>query len=127
MPSSLIFVSYGYKVEEEGNRIGMEVVEIRADVLSIEDMIVTQGFCSCWLGRRTRRWWIVFNRSGLSRVETLPLGAIMGEAKSRGWQRGSVQQKSRCRGLRGQQWEIGACETEMRKIPGSFGSAEVND
>jgi hypothetical protein len=52
------------------------------DVLSMVDMTVTQGFCSFWLGRRTRRWLMVFRRSGFNRVEMLPLGA-MAERKYR--------------------------------------------
>lgn len=51
--------------------------EAGMNILSIDDMIVTHGFCSCWFGRRTRRWLMVLRRSGFSRVETLPLGAMV--------------------------------------------------
>lgn len=50
------------------------------DVLSIDDMTVTHGFCSCWVfGRLTRRNLMVSKRIGLSLVETLPLGGILEE------------------------------------------------
>jgi hypothetical protein len=50
-------------------------------ILSMEDMTVTQAFCSFWFGRRTRRWLMVFKRSGFNRVVTLPLGAMAKELK----------------------------------------------
>lgn len=48
------------------------------DILSIEDMTVTQAFCSYWFGRRTRRKLMVLRRIGLIRVERDPLGAMAG-------------------------------------------------
>lgn len=44
----------------------------------MEDMTVTQEFCSFWFGRRIRRWLILLRRNGLRRVDMEPLGAMMG-------------------------------------------------
>lgn len=64
--------------------------EVFRDVLSIVDITVTQGFCSCWLGRRTRRWGIVCKRTGLRRVEA-PLAGMLAVIVRLDRKRGEVE------------------------------------